>query len=92
MRNDMAIPDPKRHELFTLHGGDMDGADNYHMDGEELVTLVTDFMDTAMVFTMEDYPVTVDEAIGFIETSLGLNVRQLSIKDYKRLDITAEAS
>ena len=92
MRNDIAIPDPKRHELFTVHGGDMDGADNYNIDGEELMTMVANFMDAAMVFAMEDYPITVDEAIGFIETSLGFDVRQLSIKDYSRLDITAEAS
>ena len=45
-----------------------------------------------MVFAMEDYPMTVDEAIDFIETSLGFDVRQLTIKDYSRLDITAEAS
>ena len=91
MRNDMAIPDPKRHELFTVQG-DLDGMEGYYMDGEELVELVTDFMDGSMVFSMEDYPATVNEAIGFIETSLGLNVHQLQEKDYSRLDITGEAS
>ena len=96
MEIENAIPDPLRYELFTVNG-DLDGKDRYYMDGEELVTMVTDYMRGATVyvsdedariniFAQEEYPAMVQEAIDFLEADLGLDVRQLKEKDYARID------
>ena len=100
MQNSDVIFDPKRYEIFTI-----DGMDDYYMDGDELIMLVTDVMQTAntlsesywvnvlknraeadVSYTMEDYPVIVDEAIEFLEVILGFDVHQFEEEDYARLD------
>ena len=96
MQNNDEIFDPKRYELFTLdNGGDLNGLDEHYWDGGELIMLVSDVMQAAQTvadedaeppYTMEDYPVTVDEAIEFLEVTLGIDVHQFEIEDYARLD------
>ena len=100
MKNEVAnaIPDPLLYELFRVDE-DLDGKNDFYMDGEELIQLVTDFMarahvpvpvfEDSVVVTMyaeEDYPVTVEEAIDFLENTLCVGVRQLQEKDYVHID------
>jgi hypothetical protein len=92
-------PDPLRYEVFTVNSdlGGIGGKDDYYMDGDELVAVVTDYMRSATVyvsdedtrisiFAQEEYPAMVQEAIDFLEDDLGLEVRQLQEKDYARID------